>query len=122
MPRLFPATGLLALSALLLAGPTTAQPIAAQTAQPAAQAPQPPGASAFDGYRRFDPQPIAPWRESNDTVGRIGGWKVYAREAQQPEPASPSGAAAPAQRSDAPAPTAPAASTAPPAASGGHRH
>ena len=26
------------------------------------------------------------WREANDTVARIGGWRVYAREAQQPEP------------------------------------
>ena len=27
------------------------------------------------------------WREANDTVARIGGWRVYAREAQQPDPA-----------------------------------
>lgn len=27
------------------------------------------------------------WREANDSVARIGGWRVYAREAQQPEPA-----------------------------------
>lgn len=32
-----------------------------------------------------------PWRDANDRVARIGGWKVYAREAQQA-----AGAAAPA--------------------------
>jgi hypothetical protein len=30
------------------------------------------------------------WRQANDTVTRIGGWRVYTREAQQPdEPAAP---------------------------------
>ena len=28
------------------------------------------------------------WREANDTVARIGGWRVYAREASQPAPES----------------------------------
>ncbi len=27
------------------------------------------------------------WREANDTVTRIGGWRTYAREAQEPVPA-----------------------------------
>lgn len=27
------------------------------------------------------------WREANDTVARIGGWRTYAREAQQAQPA-----------------------------------
>jgi hypothetical protein len=43
---------------------------------------QAPYRSAFSGYRGFADQPVAPWRESNDTVGRIGGWRTYAREAQ----------------------------------------
>jgi hypothetical protein len=38
--------------------------------------------SAFQGYRRFSDQPVTPWRESNDLVGRIGGWQAYARESQ----------------------------------------
>lgn len=43
--------------------------------------------SSFKLYRRLgDEQPVS-WREANDTVNRIGGWRVYAREAQQPEPA-----------------------------------
>jgi hypothetical protein len=28
------------------------------------------------------------WKEANDAVARIGGWRVYAREAQQSDPAS----------------------------------
>ena len=37
-------------------------------------------------YRRLGDE-THPWREANDTVNRIGGWRVYAREAQQPDPA-----------------------------------
>lgn len=43
--------------------------------------------SAFDGYQSFTDEKVRPWKESNDTVGRIGGWRAYAREAQgQPQP------------------------------------
>jgi hypothetical protein len=42
-------------------------------------------------YRRLRADPAVPWREANDTVGRIGGWRAYLREASQPEPtAAPS--------------------------------
>ena len=51
--------------------------------------------SSFSRFRAFgDDKPVS-WREANDAVARIGGWRVYAREAQQPE-ATPSGQAAPA--------------------------
>lgn len=51
--------------------------------------------SSLSRFRAFsDDKPLS-WREANDAVARIGGWRVYAREAQQPEPA-PSGADAPA--------------------------
>lgn len=40
--------------------------------------------SVFSQYQGFSEQPVAPWRETNDTVESIGGWQVYAREAQQP--------------------------------------
>lgn len=42
--------------------------------------------------RAGDDRPIS-WRDANDTVTRIGGWRVYAREAQQPDPlpAAPTG-------------------------------
>lgn len=53
----------------------------AQPAPPAPAASQP-FRSALDGYQPFTDEKPAPWKESNDTVGRIGGWKAYAREAQ----------------------------------------
>ncbi|HOM12965.1 MAG TPA: hypothetical protein PLB41_06570 [Rubrivivax sp.] len=46
--------------------------------------------SSFARYRAFNDDKPLSWREANDAVARIGGWRVYAREAQQPEPA-PSG-------------------------------
>ena len=44
--------------------------------------------SSFSQYRRLDDGKPISWREANDTVARIGGWRVYAREAQQPDPAA----------------------------------
>ena len=48
--------------------------------------------SSFSQYRRLDDGKLISWRDANDTVTRIGGWRVYAREAQQPDaaPAAPS--------------------------------
>ena len=40
--------------------------------------------SAFTQYRSLTDVPIGSWRDANDTVTRIGGWRVYAREAAQP--------------------------------------
>lgn len=81
-----------------------------------------PGAwsSAFEGYIPFAPAQALPWREANEQVGRIGGWRAYAQEAQAAQAASPQEAAGarPAPASQAPAaPAAPAASA--PAV---HRH
>ena len=47
--------------------------------------------SSFSRYRGLGEDKPVSWREANDAVARIGGWRVYAREAQQPEP-TPSGA------------------------------
>lgn len=59
--------------------------------------------SAFARYRRAGEEKPIPWRDANDTVGRIGGWRVYTREAQQADPAPAvqpvPGAVAPAQPS-----------------------
>jgi hypothetical protein len=42
--------------------------------------------SSFSAARRgADGKPVS-WREANDSVARIGGCRVYAREAQQAEP------------------------------------
>ena len=67
--------------------------IAAARAQPAS-APELAYRSALEGYKPFAEQPVAPWRESNDSVRAAGGWRAYAREAQ--------GAAAPASAASSP--------------------
>lgn len=66
-------------------------------------------------------QPIT-WREANDTVTRIGGWRTYAREAHAPEPAPT--ASAPAASASTPDGTAtPMAKPTPtPAGHGGHKN
>ncbi len=100
---------------------------------PKAQVPSVRYESSFAQFRRIgDDKPVT-WREANDAVARIGGWRVYAREAQQPDPATaekPSAPAlAPAQTpliAPAPAP-APALAPAPaakpmPAGQSGHKH
>jgi hypothetical protein len=40
--------------------------------------------SAFTQYRRLTDVPVGSWRDANETVNRIGGWRAYAREAAQP--------------------------------------
>ena len=57
-----------------------------------AQAAVPPfvHASALAFYRRLGEVPVGSWREANDTVTRIGGWRAYTREASQPEATNPS--------------------------------
>jgi hypothetical protein len=46
----------------------------AQTPAPRERAVAPPAyRSAYEGYRPFVEEPAAPWREVNDTVGRVGG-------------------------------------------------
>ncbi len=46
--------------------------------------------SPLAGYRKFVEQPVGSWREANDNVGRIGGWRAYARESQEATPAQES--------------------------------
>lgn len=41
--------------------------------------------SAFSAYQGFAEQTVSPWQQTNDAVARAGGWRAYAREAQQPE-------------------------------------
>ncbi|VCU72477.1 hypothetical protein PIGHUM_04576 [Pigmentiphaga humi] len=48
--------------------------------------------SAFAAYRRLGEPTVASWREANDEVGRIGGWRAYARETAQAAPSFPSSA------------------------------
>jgi len=86
---------------------------------PKAQVPSVRYESAFAKFRRIgDDKPVT-WREANDTVARIGGWRVYAREAQQPDPAAAAKQAAP---SAAPASTAQPAAMPMPARPFSHKH
>ncbi len=43
--------------------------------------------SPLRAYRAYADQSVASWREANDQVGRIGGWRAYAKEMQTGEPA-----------------------------------
>lgn len=37
--------------------------------------------SALASYQVYTDQAVQSWREANDRVGRIGGWRAYAKEA-----------------------------------------
>ena len=84
--------------ALLLIGNAQAQP-ASRAAKPdplnaRAAVPALVHSSAFAAYRgHVEAVPIG-WKEANDTVARIGGWRAYAREAAEPSPVAPSAPAA----------------------------
>jgi hypothetical protein len=41
--------------------------------------------SPIADYRPYADEKIVSWRAANDKVGQIGGWRAYAKEAQQPE-------------------------------------
>ena len=41
--------------------------------------------SALEGYKPYTDEKTVNWKEANDTAGRIGGWREYAKEASQPE-------------------------------------
>ncbi len=72
--------------------------------------------SALDGYQPFTDEKLVPWKESNDNVGRIGGWRVYAKEASDSNVApstAPAGAASAARPPLATAPSAPASGAKP---------
>ena len=44
--------------------------------------------STLESYQPYSAQQVQPWRESNDNVGRIGGWQTYAKEMSQPDSAA----------------------------------
>ena len=41
--------------------------------------------SAMEGYQPYADEKTVSWKEANDNVGRIGGWREYAKEARQPQ-------------------------------------
>lgn len=42
-------------------------------------------ASPIADYQPYVDEKIVSWRAANDKVGQIGGWRAYAKEAQQPD-------------------------------------
>ncbi len=71
--------------------------------------------STFQGYQAYQVQKIESWKAANDTAKDIGGWRVYAREGAQAEPA-PTNAAPTLERPPNPSPSMPEKVPAP------HRH
>lgn len=98
-----------AAAGLLLALPAAAEHAAPTGARPDpfdAEASVPPLAyrSAFSDYRPLADDKVG-WKEANDEVGRIGGWRSYAKEANAPEsPARGAATAAPQRVQPTPAP------------------
>lgn len=41
--------------------------------------------SVFDGYKTYTDEPLGNWKAANDNVAHIGGWREYAKQAQQPD-------------------------------------
>ncbi len=60
-------------------------PLLAAAAALAQQAPLAPieYRSALQGYQPYSEEKTLPWKGANETVGQIGGWREYAREAAE---------------------------------------
>ena len=53
----------------------------------------------LSGYEAYKEQSVQSWKDANDKVGEIGGWRAYAKEMRQTAPAT--GQDQPAQGHDA---------------------
>jgi hypothetical protein len=75
---------------LLVATTLFAQKVApaeSSTSAPTKQDTDPPAfSSALEGYRPFSDEKQIPWKEANETVRQVGGWRAYAKEAAAPTP------------------------------------
>ena len=79
-------------SALAQTAPTDRRP---DPLDPKAKVPVLRYESAIAQHRPWSDEKVVSWREANDAVARIGGWRVYAREARQADaPAAPAPAPA----------------------------
>jgi hypothetical protein len=52
-------------------------------------------ATPFKQYQGWRDEPLQDWREANERVGEIGGWRTYLRESQQGGDGSDSGQSQP---------------------------
>lgn len=94
----------LAMACSAAAATAFAQQTAAPPARPPAQDAAPPSVyrSAWSSYRPYAEEKVISWKDANDEVGRIGGWRTYLRESQG-QPSGSGGAAA--KNSAKPAPS-----------------
>ena len=72
-------------AATLLAGHANAQIKTPAASNTPAAVPPAPFKSAFEGYQAYSDDKMTNWKAANDEVARIGGWREYAKQAQQPE-------------------------------------
>jgi len=77
------------------AAPTSTPARAADPTHAQAEVPAALHRSAFAGYRRHAEAAPTAWKDANDTVTRIGGWRTYAREAAAPAASAPAGRTTP---------------------------
>jgi hypothetical protein len=61
-------------------------PSAAMLTQSTVAASPLPFESTLSRYKPMTDQKLGSWREANDAVTRIGGWRTYLKEAQEPDP------------------------------------
>ena len=76
-----------AVAELMLWVPTVGAQSRPDPADPSARVPAAEYRSPFADYRPLGDEAVGNWRAANDEVGRIGGWREYAREVQGAESA-----------------------------------
>ena len=76
-------------------GQTSAAASPAFPPTPMTEAAPAPFRSAFEGYQPYTDEKIINWKEANDSTGRIGGWRAYAKETRQTQQAPESKPPAP---------------------------
>lgn len=94
-----------------------------QPLDPSAPVPAVAYRSPLSEYQAYRASEVGAWRDANETVTRIGGWRAYAREAEASTsaPGASRPPSLPAVTAAPPALIAPAAATAPPGPPA-HRH
>lgn len=97
----------LALAIYIITALGIASAAAAEPADATASTPLVGYRSPFADYRPLGEDRNTSWKDANDTVGKIGGWRVYAREAADAMKARDAAAATRSQ-ADAPARAKPA--------------
>ena len=45
--------------------------------------------SSIADYQPYIDEKVTSWKAADDKVGQIGGWRAYAKEAQQPDNTAP---------------------------------